>query len=51
MPGGRLHAVGGDGPLTGRAVCSAPVIALDPDDWTGPDHGGGLAAVPKLCLR
>ena len=34
MPHGRLHAVGGNGLLTGRAVCSALVILLDPVDWT-----------------
>jgi hypothetical protein len=36
MPSGRLHAVRGAGLFSGRAVCLAPVILLDPLDWHWP---------------
>ena len=36
MPSGRLHAVSGAGLISGRAVCLAPVILLDPLDWHWP---------------
>jgi len=39
MPSGRLHAVSGAGLISGRAVCLAPVILLDPLDWHWPDDG------------
>ncbi len=39
MPIGRLHAVGGSGLITGRAICPAPVTLLDPADWVWPDDG------------
>ena len=39
MPSGRLHAVSGAGLISGRAVCLAPVILLDPLDWRWPDDG------------
>jgi hypothetical protein len=37
LPLGRLHAVGGEGLLVGRAVCLAPVTLLDPAAWSWPD--------------
>ncbi|MGY1606792.1 MULTISPECIES: hypothetical protein [unclassified Geodermatophilus] len=37
VPLGRLHAVSGDGLVMGRSVCLAPVVLLDPAEWSWPD--------------
>ena len=50
MPTGRLHAVGGEGLLTGRGLCAAPVTLLDPADWAWPDDGGEEWPLCWTCL-
>ncbi|MGY1634122.1 hypothetical protein ACI784_20655 [Geodermatophilus sp. SYSU D01186] len=50
MPAGRLHAVGGDGLVAGRAVCRTAVTLLDPADWTWPDDGDREWPLCWTCL-
>ncbi|HEX2075380.1 MAG TPA: hypothetical protein VHF92_16470 [Geodermatophilus sp.] len=50
LPAGRLHAVSGHGLVAGRAVCLAPVMLLDPADWTWPDDGDQEWPLCWICL-
>ncbi|WP_236824752.1 MULTISPECIES: hypothetical protein [unclassified Blastococcus] len=50
MPSGRLHAVVGEGLIVGRAVCTAPVVLLDPRDWRWPDDGAEEWPLCWICL-
>ncbi len=49
MPTGRLHAVGSEGLLVGRAVCRTPVVLLDPADWRWPDDGSDEWPLCRTC--
>lgn len=50
MPAGRLHAVGSDGFVAGRALCLAPIALLDPRDWRWPDDGSEEWPLCWICL-
>lgn len=50
MPDGRLHAVGDEGLLAGRALCLEPVALLDPVDWRWPDDGTEEWPLCWICL-
>ncbi|MGZ4505807.1 MAG: hypothetical protein ACXVX8_15550 [Blastococcus sp.] len=50
MPAGPLHALSGEGLLSGRAVCMAPVTPLDPRDWRWPDDGSDEWPPCWICL-
>lgn len=50
MSTGRLHAVGGEGLLAGRAACLAPVVLLDPVDWRWPEDGDDEWPLCWICL-
>jgi hypothetical protein len=49
-PTTRLHAVGADGLIAGRALCMAPVTLLDPALWTWPDDGDEDWPLCWVCL-
>ncbi len=50
MPTGRLHAISGNGLITGTALCLAPVRLLDPAEWTWPDDGAQEWPLCWVCL-
>ncbi|HEV7188883.1 MAG TPA: hypothetical protein VGN28_13395 [Blastococcus sp.] len=50
MPTGRLHAVEPEGLFTGRAVCVAPIVLLDPVDWRWPEDVGEEWPLCWICL-
>jgi hypothetical protein len=50
LPAGRLHAVNAWGLVEGLALCLAPVVLLDPRDWTWPDDGDEQWPPCWVCL-